>query len=112
MEHYPEFHECLQVHKRRRDVEPEVEVDRAPVAGKNEGDPARVEQQDVEMPVETPVESASVKSGSDVVADNEERARLRLRAEGKRSQKHDIQDVLQKQAKTKTRLELKRDSEV
>ena len=71
MEHEPEGHECLQVHKRRRDVEPEVEVDRAPVARENEGDPALVEQQDVEMLVATPVESASVKCGSDVVDDNE-----------------------------------------
>ena len=32
------------------------------------------------------VESASVKRGSDAVADNEERARLRLRSGGKRGQ--------------------------
>ena len=78
MEHDPEGHERLQAHKRRRDVEPEVEVDGAPVARENEGDPALVEQQYVEMPMDTPVESASVKRGSDAVADNEERARLRL----------------------------------
>ena len=41
MEHDPEGRERLQVHKRRRDVEPEVEVDRAPVAEENEGDPAK-----------------------------------------------------------------------
>ena len=87
MEHDPESHERLQVHKRRRDVEPEVEVDRAPVARENEGDPAPLERQDVE--------SASVKRGSDAVADNDERARLRLRAEGKRGQKHEKQDVLE-----------------
>ena len=39
MEHDPEGHECLQVHKRRRDVEPEVEVERTPVFRENEGDP-------------------------------------------------------------------------
>ena len=77
MGHEPEGHERSQVHRRRRDVEPEVEVDWAPVATEKKGDPALVEQQDVEMPVETPVESASVKSGSDVVADNEERAEPR-----------------------------------
>ena len=43
--------------------------------------------------------------GADAVADEEERARLRLRAEGKRHQKHDIQNVLDPQAKTKARLE-------
>ena len=37
------------------------------------------------MSVEALAESASVKRGSDAVADNEERARLRLRAEGKRA---------------------------
>ena len=73
MEHDPEGHERVQVHKRTRDVEPEVVVDWAPVARENEGDPAPVEQPDVEMPVETPVESACVKRGSDAVADNEER---------------------------------------
>ena len=64
-------------------MEPEIKENRAPVARENEGDPAPQERQDVEMPVEAPVESASVKRGSDAVADNEERARLRLRAEGK-----------------------------
>ena len=49
MEHDPEGHERLQVHKHRRDVESEVEVDRAPVARQNEGDPAPLERQDVEM---------------------------------------------------------------
>ena len=61
----------------------------------------RQRRQDVEMPVEAPAESASVKRGSEAVADNEERARLRLRAEGKRGKKHDVQDVLEKRAKTK-----------
>ena len=84
-------------------------MDRAPVTRKHEGDPAPVEQHDVEMPVETLVDSTSVICGSDAVADNEEeRARLRLRAEGKQGQKHDIQDVLDPQAKTKVRLEPRR----
>ena len=67
MEHDPQGHERLQVHKSRRDVEPEVELDRAPVARENEGEPALLEQQDVEIPLETPGESASVKCGSDAV---------------------------------------------
>ena len=53
--------------------------------------------------METPVECVSVKRGADTVADKEERARLRLGAEGKRGQKHDVQDVLESQAKTKAR---------
>ena len=53
------------------------------------------------MLVEAPAASASVKRGSDAAADNEERARLRLRAEGKRGQKHDMQDVLEPQAKAR-----------
>ena len=73
----------MQVHQRRRGVEREVGVDRAPVVREDEGDPALLEQQENETQVETPVESASVKRGRDGVADNEERARLRLRAEGK-----------------------------
>ena len=109
MEHDPEGHKRLQAHRRRRDVELEIEANRAPVARESEGDPAPQEQrQDVEMRVEAPVESASVKRGSDAVADNEERARLRLRAEGKRGQKHDMQDVLEPQAKTTARLEPRR----
>ena len=55
----------------------------------------------VEMQVEAPAESASVKRGSDAVADTEERARLRLRAD-------DMQDVLEPQAKTRARLERRR----
>ena len=39
------------------------------------------------------------------MGENEERARLQHRAEGKRGQKHDMQDVLEPQAKTKARLE-------
>ena len=108
MEHDREGHERLQAHKRGRDVEPEVEANRAPVARENEGDPTPQERQYVEMPVEALAESASVKRGSDAVADNEERARLRLRAEGKKGQKHDMQDVLESQAKTKARLEPRR----
>ena len=49
MEHDPEGHERLQANKRRRDVEPEIGANRAPVARKNEGDPAPQERQDVEM---------------------------------------------------------------
>ena len=60
------------------------------------------------MLVEALVETASAKRGSDVAADNEERARLRFRAEGKRSQKHDMQDVLEPQAKTRARLQPRR----
>ena len=63
--------------------------ERALVARENETDPAPKERLDVEMPAEELVGSASVKHGSDAVADNEERAPLRLRAEGKRGQKHD-----------------------
>ena len=44
--------------------------------------------------METLIESASVKRGSDAVPRNEERARLRHRAEDKRGQTHDRQDVL------------------
>ena len=90
MEHGPEGHERQQAHKRRRDVEPEIEANRAPAARENGGDPAPQERQDVVMSAEEPAGSASVESGSDAVADNEERARLRLRAEGKRGQKHDM----------------------
>ena len=60
------------------------------------------------MLVQAPAESESVKRGSDAVADNEERARLRLRAAGKRGQKHDMQDVLEHQTKTRARLEPRR----
>ena len=61
MEQNPEGQERLQVHKRRRNVEPEVEVHRAPVTRENEDDPAPLERQDVEMQAEAPVESASAK---------------------------------------------------
>ena len=108
MEHDPEGHKRLQVHKHSRDVEPEVEVDRVLVARENDGGPAPLEWRDVEMPVEAPVESASVKRGSDAVANTEERARLRLRAEGKRGQKHDMQDELEPQANSQARLEPRR----
>ena len=97
-------HELFQVHKRRRDVEPEVEVDRTPGVREDEGDPAPLGQQDVEMPVETIGEFASVKRGAEAVLDNEEGGRLRPRAKGKRGQKHDVQDVLEPQAKTKTKV--------
>ena len=62
MEHDPEGHERLQVHKRRRDVETEVEVHRTPVA-KEKKRSCTSGKQDVEMPVGTPVGSASVKRG-------------------------------------------------
>ena len=65
-------------------MEREIEANRAPVAGESDGDPA------------------------DAVADNEERHRLRLRAEGKRGQQHDIQDERETQAKTRGRLEPRR----
>ena len=70
--------------------------------------PHHQDRQDVEMPVEAPVESASVKRRSHAAADNEERARLRLRAECKRGQKHEKSDVLEPQAKTKARSEPRR----
>ena len=108
MEHDPEGDERLQVHKRRRDAELEVEANRAPVARENEGYPKPQERQDVEMSVEVSGASASKKLGSHVVADDEERARLRLGTEGKRGQKHDMQDVLEPQFKTKARLDPRR----
>ena len=43
MEHDPEGHERLQVHKRGRDAEPEVEVDRVPVVREDDDDPAPLE---------------------------------------------------------------------
>ena len=52
MEHDPERHERLQLHKRKRDVELDVDEARAPVVREIAGDPALLEQQDVEMPVE------------------------------------------------------------
>ena len=52
MEHDPEGHERVHVHKRRRDVEPEIEANGALVARGNEDDPTPQERQDVEMPVE------------------------------------------------------------
>ena len=63
MEHDPdpEGGECVQVHKLRRDAESEVEAEGAPVVREDESEPAHLEQQDVEMPVEVPGESASVK---------------------------------------------------
>ena len=89
-------------------MELEIEANRASVARENDGEPAPLERQDVEMPVEAPVKSASVRRGLDAVADNEERARLRLRVERKRGQKHDMQDVLELQAKKRDRLEPRR----
>ena len=70
-------HERLQAHK-SRDVELEIGANRASVARGHEGDLALQEQQDVEVPVEAPAAPASVKRGSDAVADDEERAHLRL----------------------------------
>ena len=79
VEHHPEGHERLQVHKRRRDAEPEVEGDRPLAVREDEADPAHQEQQDVEMPVEVSGESTTAKRGADAVADDEERPRLRLK---------------------------------
>ena len=72
----------------------EIDVGTTPVARQNEGDPALVEQQDVEMQVESFLNPRL--SNVDRMM-----ARLRLEAEGKRGQKPDIQDVLELQAKTK-----------
>ena len=47
--------------------------------------------------MEAPAEPTSLKRGSDAVNDDEERARLR--AEGKRRQTHDMEDVLEPQAR-------------
>ena len=51
MEFDLEDHERVQVHQSRRDVELEVQVDKAPVVWENEGAPALLKQQNVEMPV-------------------------------------------------------------
>ena len=51
--------------------------------------------------MEAPAESASVKRESDAVANKKERARLRLRVVGKRGQEHEMQDVLELQAKAR-----------
>ena len=63
MEHDPGGHERLQVHKRRRDAEPEVEGDQGPVVRENACNPTLREQQDVEKPVAESGKSASVKRG-------------------------------------------------
>ena len=73
-----------------------------------ECDPALLEQQDVAMLVDVSGESTFVKRGAVAVADDEERARLRRKSEGKRGQKHDMRDILEPQAKTKARLEPRR----
>ena len=49
-----------------------------------------------------------MKCGADAVTDKEERARLQVRAGGKRGQKYVIQDVLEFQVETKARLEPRR----
>ena len=67
-----------------------------------------LDQQDVAMPMETFGESASANRGDGAVTDDEERARLRREAEGKRGQKHDTGDIVEPQAKTKARLEPRR----
>ena len=59
-----EGHAHQEDHKCRRDAELEVGGTRAPVARENEGDPSLLQQQDVDMPVETPGESAFVKTWS------------------------------------------------
>ena len=63
LEHDPGGHERLQVHKRRRDAEPEVEGDQGPVVRENACDAALREQQDVEMLVEESSKSESVERG-------------------------------------------------
>ena len=59
----------------------------------NAGDPARLEQQDVAMPTVMSDESTSVKRGAVAEADDEDRARLRCKFEGKRSQRHDMRET-------------------
>ena len=78
------------------------------IASETESDPALHERQDVEMLQEASDDSASVTRGPDAVADNEERATLRLQAEGKRGQKHDFKTFWNLEAKTKARLEPRR----
>ena len=73
------------VHRRKRDVQPEVEGDQAPVVRENAGHPAFPEKQNADAHGGT--------CCTDAVLD--ERDRLRLRAEGKRGQKHDMEDVLE-----------------
>ena len=60
------------------------------------------------MLVEVSSDSASVKRGADAVGDDEERARLRLRAEG---QARPGTRHARRQAKTKARLEPRRGPE-
>ena len=66
------------------DVESEVEVGRERQLGRSR----TCGTAGCWVPVETPVESASVKRGSGAAAYIEERGRLGLRADGKRGQKH------------------------
>ena len=74
----------------------------------NADDPAPLEEKDVPMPSAGSGEFTSVKRGAVAVADAEERARLRLRSEGKRGQNHDIEDTLEPKAKTEARQEFRR----
>ena len=60
------------------------------------------------MPTAMPDESTSVKRGAVAEADEEERARLRRKSEGKRGQQSDMTDILERQAKTRARLEPKK----
>ena len=46
-----------------------------------------------------------MKREADAVTDNGERARLRLKTEGKRDQKHETHDVFDPQVRMKVRLE-------
>ena len=71
MEHDPEGHERLQVHKRKRDVKPEVEEAWAPVVRENAGNTAPLEQQDFATPTAMSDESTSVKRGTVAEADDE-----------------------------------------
>ena len=74
----------------------------------NANDPAPLEEQAVAMLTAMSGESPSAKRGTFAGADGEERARLRLRSEGKRGQKHDMEDIVELKAKAKARLEPRR----
>ena len=63
MEHDPEGHERLQVHKCRRDVALEVGDAQAPVVAERADDPAPLEQRHVVLLAAVSTESTSVKRG-------------------------------------------------
>ena len=104
MEHDPEGHERLQVHKRRREVEPEIEVDRVLVARENGCDLARLQRQDVEMHVEAP--GVRLSNVDQILLLTMKNALFCDSA--KEARKHDMQDVLEPQAKTMARSEPRR----